>query len=148
MSVLRRSPLRCLKVFQHLFKIVLDNPFALPGLIEVATPDELLVLPYLVGNPVLPNRARRLTKLVAGLLAILTHSPRRLIDVAFEPCDLIRKRLFAFADLLFLLVACASGLSLARKFIHAAGDLFLTFYCFFCLLPKLLDTLLATRALR
>jgi hypothetical protein len=80
----------------------------------------LLVLPDAIGDSILTNRAGCFAKLVAGLLAVLPHASRCLIDVAFKACDLIRKRLFALANLLFLFFARASSLSVARKLFHVA----------------------------
>jgi len=69
----------------------------------------------LSGILILTNRAGGFTKLVACLLAVLTIPRAGLIDVAFPVGDLIRKRLFPVADLLLLLFACASRLSVARS---------------------------------
>jgi hypothetical protein len=78
----------------------------------------LLVLADAIRYSILTNLAGGFAELVARLLAVLSHTAGRLIDVAFKPCHLIRKRLFALTDLLLFLFA-SSGLSVARKLIDA-----------------------------
>jgi hypothetical protein len=148
LRALRRAAFRCLKVLQHIFEIVLDSLFAFASLIVPTARDQLLILPDLVRDSILTNRTGGLAKLVAGLLAVLTHASSRLVDVSFETRDLIRKRLFALADLLLLLFAVAPRLSVARQLIDISRDLFLSFQCLFGLLAKLLHALLSARSLR
>lgn len=108
-----------MKVLEHLFEIAFDNLLAFTRLIVPPVSNQLLVLPDAIGDPILTNRAGSFAELVARLLAVLTHASGRLINVAFQASDLIRKRLFALANLLLLLFA-ASGLSVAGQLIHAA----------------------------
>jgi hypothetical protein len=142
-----RAAFRRLELFQDVFQIALDYPFAFASLIEPSVGDHLLVLPDAIGDSILANRAGRLAKLVACLLSFLPHPSGGLLDVAFETCYLIRKRLFALADLLFLIFARA-GLPASRQFLDASRDLLLSFQRLFSLLAKLLYILLSARALR
>jgi hypothetical protein len=79
------------------------------------------------------------------LLPVLAHPAGCLIDVTLEPGDLIGERLFAFAELLLLLVA--RGLPVARKLVDASRYFFLPLQRFLRLLSKLLHALLTTGAL-
>src|SRR6185503_5797788 len=116
---------RRLHVLQHFIEISLDDAFTFTRLVVPTIGDHLLILPNAIGDSILANRAGRFSELIARLLPILPHPASGLIQIAFEPRNLIRKRLFAFGDLLFLVVACAALLSAFRKLIHAAADFFL-----------------------
>lgn len=120
LSAVFRAPFCCLKVLEHLFEIAFDDSLALARLIVPPVGDQLLILPDSIGDSILTNRAGSFAELVARLLTFLAHTARRLIDVSFQAGDLIGERLFALANLLLLRFAGASGLSVARKLIHAA----------------------------
>ena len=108
-----------LQILQDFFEVAFDDPLTFARLVVPAVGDQLLVLADAIGNPILTDRARRFAKFVAGLLAVRTHSAGRLIDVPFEPRNLIGERLLSIGKLL-LLVFAASALPRARKLVHAA----------------------------
>lgn len=94
------------------------------------------------------NGSRGLSKLIARLLALLTHSARGLIQIALESGYLIGKRLLTLRNLLLLLGGRGAGLSASSKLVNAAADFFLAFQRFFGALPQLLHILLTAGALR
>ena len=120
LSPVFRASFCCLKVSENLFEITFDDSLALARLIVPTVGDQLLILADSVGDAILTNRAGGFAEFVARLLPVLPDAARRLIYVAFQAGDLISKRLFTLTDLLFLLFAGASGLSVARKLVHAA----------------------------
>jgi hypothetical protein len=137
-----------LKILEHLFEIAFDSAFAFTRLIVPLVGDQLLVLPDAIWDSILTNLAGSFAELVGRLLAVLAHASGRLVDVALQACDLIRKRLFALANLLLLLFAGPSGVAAARKLIHTPRNFFLTLQRIFSLLSKLLNILFSARALR
>jgi hypothetical protein len=138
---------RGLHVLQHFIEVSLDDAFTFTRLVIPTIGDHLLILSNAIGDSILTNRAGGFAELIARLLPILPHSARSLIQIAFESRNLVRKRLFAFGDLLLLLVAGAALLPASRKLIHAAADFFLPLQCLFGALSQLLNVLLTSRAL-
>src|SRR5262249_37031304 len=117
LSLLRCAAFCRLKIFQYFFEIVLYRPLPLSRLIHVSARDQLLILSYLIRDPVFPYRIASVATLASTLLLVRTPPARRLIDIAFETGNVIRKRLLAFAELLFLLRVF--GFPSASEIIHA-----------------------------
>jgi hypothetical protein len=113
-----------LKVLQHFFEIALDHSLALTGLFIKAVGNQLLILSNAIGNTILTDGAGSLAELVARLLPVLAHAPCRLIDVSFEPGDLIGKRLFLLSELRLLAFGCGA-LAASGEIINATTYLVL-----------------------